>query len=717
MKATTTNFWLIVYVVLCNEVEDVGPIEDKNMTAINKKQWCKYTEALITGIIGGMMDHHITCMEEMLKFVLQTLVSTSTQKNIHDYYTLHNTFVKFLSFTIKTDLHQTHIHTHFLKTTETSFFFMLDKHLRSKMHFVELRIFGLHYLCQYWFQVIHLHTNPQFNFTLCGIHSYTDIYPPSPDVRMYLLTGVHHNNSLCLFVVFDIIGTKVIETDTFQMEKPFKPQMIILTHDLEQIIKTFHFVLSKLTQVQICLNSSARKAVLFDGPGFLSEWTVFTRQFLCSSFQCIVQIHQQHTESDEYDLSFSPKIPTEKQCKQLNLGKRGLAMYSKMYTLRQSISYLVIFSAATQHINISIVQWNFWGREHQQCLHGGISLFEGRRSYHTEKETICSNRHKAALYLKNIYMKTNEFTLVTYTYEKYGSLDYTLKLSSVVCNIVKINLCKKMHEIFEARQKNIVLKQMLETPRLISISSVANALDSMQKIEIKKRLNCSIVQVFVNLGHHCSIVPSLNIEAGILIFRSYVKITYSHNSNQMLTYKISGVLADKSAFHTQALLSMESSLTVAGRDIYHNKQDDIEIIELNETHAKKISNELKNYMLYNKSQFPPRLVSERELDSYMRFLPTAKTDWIFCGTMHTRTPTHKDSPLFYVSFLGDASWVEIHLSLFDNRNKSLLTMDLNTVPMPLLKLPRQEAVMFEISKSDLAGINIELQINASSKVN
>ncbi len=689
-------------------------VAEKNRKAMHKKHYAKYVEAFISDIIDQMNMDDYEGVLNMMKFTYCTFLFTPIRMAITDYSFLHYKLLKALLFYINSDLQPTHHSAHFLQVEEVVFFLKLEKTLASNIHLNDFRIFGLHSVCQYFLKVTHFHTHPQFEFKLCGIYSSTNIYPPSSDIQVLLSFGVHHKNSLNMHVMFDIIASKVIVTTKFEAEKPNKPHTVWLCL-LQEIEESFHFVSSKLMQVKIRLNCSLTQAIVYNGPGIFSKWTSFTKEVLCSSFQCLMQISQKELAPDKCHIRYSPQAPAQKWQKNLTVGQRGLYKYRLRLNNKQNFWSLMIRTSESNHINLSIAYWKFKGKEHPECLHGGVSLCEETQSGQTEKETLCLNKRKAALFLRNVYTNTAMCTIVTYTYAKYGSLGFRIMISSTACSLVKMNLCKKRQEYLSLGLQNSVVKTLLGRSSR-HYSKRISQLEDRQHIDIKKTSNCTMVDVFVKFDSHCSIVPISDTELGYLSYKSYIFITYRQDTNQMLKYHLRGIIANKSGFEIQPYMSLVPYFTIAGTDIYHNKQRDIHIIEIHKTGMHEISNQGYN-SVYNKSLFPPRFVSERSFYPFMHLLPRPRTDWIFQSTMYSRTPTHKGSPQFLLSFHGDASWLEICISFLNITGKGVLQLNLGGEPMPVLKLPSQEAVVFEINKDNLVGRNLQLQINVSLKVN
>ena len=390
----------------------------------------------------------------------------------------------------------------------------------------------------------------------------------------------------------------------------------------------------------------------------------------------------------------------------------------KIHSSRPIVSHYVFDSAGTKYVNFSIIHWSFRGVEQPHCYHGGISIFEEKlKSSPSKVQSICTDNNNSILYQRNIYTRANSAIanaskLISYEYPDYGTLAYRINVSGTNCSVLRANLCKRQRKYYSLNWNNPFIHSGRKAHE--DFASVLHDAREREVFVIEKS-NCSLIQIFVKFVHECDAIPLIsNRKAGILHFKSDIEVNYPHQKTKLLKFHIHGILTNKSALFANTIWSLQSYFTIFGGNIFERKKEDNVVTEIGEKNIYTTSNQ--NYeMIFNRSAFPERHFRDAHfLRPYMRFQPPNKTDWLFLSKIYTRSPTNKYSPKFFVSLLGDSSWVEISVSATD------LTFDekleLTNLPKELHKLPSEEAVMICVNKSLLVEKDVSLQINITLKV-
>ena len=286
-------------------------------------------------------------------------------------------------------------------------------------------------------------------------------------------------------------------------------------------------------------------------------------------------------------------------------------------------------------------------------------FFDIKDNWHQEIETFCVLQRLSFFSYKIIYSSGSEVAFVTYVFLGYGHIAWMLKLSSTSCHLIKINICEKFLD-YTKKTLGDHLKVMRNYHNTFQNNSMVVNLNITT-------YDCTIAQFIVKWQNDCFYGATIfghKVDLFTpLLFKWFITVEKKTEDRELLLYQAEGMLASKSVLLMSASYEEDAKFFVLGNDFYHKKHDDLYVAEKTYWGSPRIY--LSKQKFYNHTKIAETLFynSFKDTNILLMLKPSFGKLLYFDLKVFSQMPTHKNSPRFYVSFLGGNSWLNLFLYL------------------------------------------------------
>ena len=681
----------------------------EKINVVYPKPWVKYKEAFVASKVNrvDLRQNMIRALKVLRNIIQPSALVRNSSKAMFDHIELSPLFrlglrsPKYIAGSVHAFL------------PSASWILKLNTGIHSVITLRYLRIFGNTDICGGNVQIMHYNVNPQYIFVFCGIYSNFHVYPPSHQVK-YILKN-ERMDTFQMITVFDINTQHIIDTVIYEptsAKKNYRSH-IIAVFIVDQVITSLHIIVSKFKQVVIAAIPDRESVFVFDGPGFLSEKRkVFKVPFLCSAFQCILQMRQEYGlkyNKNTTDILFAEEWH-KSNAKNISL-KDG---EKKVARMREKKAYFGIFRVTVPNglrANVSILSIKYKGKEHPECLFSGLVFFDKKDHSNQEIETHCFLQRKSFLIHKGIYSSGSELIFVSYAFLNYGLLGFVLRLSSTSCHLIRINVCTKFHDHIMHLSKD-------------PMNFLRNYHNAFQQTSLNIKLNittfeCTVAQLFVmwwdNCFHFSMFVLGYEIKLPApMLFKGLISVEKNTQQTEQLQYRVYGILASKSTVLMSPHSVEDALFIIFGKDLHHNKFHDLYVGEMKAWESIKTSPSKQKFYDLGKLAATLFYNAFKDTKTLLMLKPSFGKYLYFSCDVSSQMPTHQGSPAFYISFIGGNSWIDLFLG--PSGKKVVSALLITPKPSPVLRIPNRQALLLSMDKLFLIKNYMMLQLNITLKV-
>ena len=325
--------------------------------------------------------------------------------------------------------------------------FALSSELRLNFSFIYINIRKVYQSCLRGnFSIQMRFSNKSEVSTLCGKYSFFIHYTSTSMISLILV--------LYDDILFDIDLKFSIMTENVVLNKVPSKDMspsILYIHVIPSLnisLTTFHLRVEKYQR--ICFNgSSAHQYTIIDGPSFKAPSIhLSTGNFCAATFQVIVQVENvlsyKFLQYTGINISFS----------KISIADRIL--YYENNNIDTYIAPLQFEVKYGFYLNLTLKSVYFSGESSHDCRYGGIRIYDDQHPLldiceNYSNENIVAPNNYSDYYnveipsrpSRNIY--SSNLILVSYTYHPFTSLNFSISVSSILCEPVQLDFCKLLH--------------------------------------------------------------------------------------------------------------------------------------------------------------------------------------------------------------------------------------------------------------------------------
>ncbi len=316
----------------------------------------------------------------------------------------------------------------------------LQINLRVRMAFSYFRIDEMLGRCLYNLTVTcnNICPNP---FTFYGFRAIFTFYPPDNVFALNLHYG--RVQYMKIEVFFDILAAQIVSN-------------VFPSANIEnsQSLYSYHFhtpsMLLEVTKVKVAplrsivfrfLLPEFAHIILYDGPWYKAWCRTIspgTKMMETSGFQAVLNlVSKSKNISKSFNISFAGKL-VKATVQSLQQNRQYILLHLSSQIIGKVHAFAsVIESPVDTNIEVSLINYQYVGEYHSQCIYSGFSIYDSHN--HTELRTVCSNGSSSKL--PAYFSDQNHIFLLLYSYKEYSSIEVSVNVSCARCRVVKVHAC------------------------------------------------------------------------------------------------------------------------------------------------------------------------------------------------------------------------------------------------------------------------------------
>ena len=259
--------------------------------------------------------------------------------------------------------------------------------------------------------------------------------------------------------------------------------------------------------------------MIYDGPGTKAE-RLSGYIIKGTTFQLTIQVcgNILHSANDfaSNRSNFNYKSKNLIQSKNFSINTDEiLTVKSSMHHDRLIPVVMYGFHASkNHHVNLTITDYFYEGLDSAGCSYGGLAAFEIIKGINHEILSLCNKKTNLLTKHRNIYSAEEKLLVVVYSYRNYSRIRVQLKISSTVCEVIRVDICK-LQQLTGSKLANYVHK--------ITQFSTLNFLVKNHEIGLIPDVVFDLNQSYASILHNLQ--NNLNIFAKHLLdLLSYLKV-------------------------------------------------------------------------------------------------------------------------------------------------------------------------------------------------
>ena len=322
--------------------------------------------------------------------------------------------------------------------------FQLFKKLRVNVTFHFIYFHGSSNNCQLGYinvEIKTLQNRSENNFLFCGQHSKFSIFPACRNLDIKLKT--YEQIFFRQLFTHEVIDWKILSTYNSTDNISHIPEMVFFREN--STLQTFSIKVNHYEDILLEISTDLESTMfLLDGPGLVSPWKIIRKKITkLARFQCLVKIYKTLRASGSLQviytsvksLSSTHIIPKESPLLYLNYN-----MLNNTNSIKRSVLNLETNDAFK--INCTVMVLRYAGPLDSSCKYGGLVAYETQENVNKHVISLCNENISQFSQPRNIYSTFNKLVLVVYNYKEYSKLNVTVKITTSVCELVRIDICK-----------------------------------------------------------------------------------------------------------------------------------------------------------------------------------------------------------------------------------------------------------------------------------
>ena len=93
-------------------------------------------------------------------------------------------------------------------------------------------------------------------------------------------------------------------------------------------------------------------------------------------------------------------------------------------------------------INCTVMMLKYSGPLDSSCKYGGLVAYDTQENINKHIISLCNENISQFSQPRNMYSTENKLVFVVYSYKEYSNLNVTVKITTSVCDLVRIDICK-----------------------------------------------------------------------------------------------------------------------------------------------------------------------------------------------------------------------------------------------------------------------------------
>ncbi len=312
--------------------------------------------------------------------------------------------------------------------------FKLEESFSLNVTFVEVNIAEPSLNCSHLYFAIGRSTRDLHGFRFCGEYSAFTFYSPYRNTILKLFShfSCQRYYILSTFQVFDKHVATNVHSDHFTGRF-----LLVSTTGYEEILS---FWMKVEESFFVKVKSSFVEQIVVDGPEFECDNVFPHKQFYsCSTFQCIVVVASQEVNFGQIVFFGQPLENSHK----IMLSQETTTAAVNVSLTISNVEHILVFAPYPKHINVTIAEIVYKGKQSDSCKYGGIFTFSKLKNFTRNSPTLCQNHSSALHFSRSFYSSNSSLSVVVFGYTKELSHTKAMILLQVTdCKAVFFCSCK-----------------------------------------------------------------------------------------------------------------------------------------------------------------------------------------------------------------------------------------------------------------------------------
>ena len=171
---------------------------------------------------------------------------------------------------------------------------------------------------------------------------------------------------------------------------------------------------------------------------------------LCSTFQCLVQIH---TLQNNVFLNYSASNTVRDRTHLVKHNTNDTIMHLPLSSCH-NLCTISIEDTTAKQINLTVEGASYIGPTHYLCLYGGFFYFEMFMYQHTshlkqvyQSDVLCSNSSASSSVKRTVLSSTGSIFISVFSYKEISFIEVTLRLQETKCRVIHLCSCVNQHAL------------------------------------------------------------------------------------------------------------------------------------------------------------------------------------------------------------------------------------------------------------------------------
>ena len=183
---------------------------------------------------------------------------------------------------------------------------------------------------------------------------------------------------------------------------------------------------------------------LYDGLGLASPLKIIRKKIIkLVNFQCLVKIFKTIRASESHKIIYTS---TKSASSTHIIPKKPFILHLNYNMLSNIPSFSTnVMNLETNgefKINCTVMMLKYSGPHDSLCKYGGLVAYDTQKNKNKHVISLCNENISQFTQPRNIYSTFNKLVLVIYSYKEYSKLNVTVKITTSVCDLVRIDICK-----------------------------------------------------------------------------------------------------------------------------------------------------------------------------------------------------------------------------------------------------------------------------------
>ncbi len=280
-------------------------------------------------------------------------------------------------------------------------------------------------------------------YIFCHTHSRFSLFPPFGSIFIKLITKTHSIfilNSTFMVLDKNLIQTLQVEHNRINCTKPYSSILIVNTsveHMYLVQVEKIHTIVFKKVLSDRC------SVVVYDGPDTDSQsFVACETNCRSSTFQSLIQLDVKY-------FNFSFWIPPLTYCShQRNFTEQTVLLdhepvlyFLPNYKCTSAVCFLHFESQENKQVNISVLKFEYIGKEHKSCQFGGLFGAEVFNNTYFEHTLLCESDTKRYVQMRRYYSQNSSLSLYLFWYGHLSAINSEVIITQTACRPVFICPC------------------------------------------------------------------------------------------------------------------------------------------------------------------------------------------------------------------------------------------------------------------------------------